>query len=215
MKLKSEFISKTASDRLYQVDIPVVGLTGGIGSGKSTVAKLLVDRGFALIDADQLVKEVYAQPETVKFINDNFNEAIDKETQQIDFKSLRKIVFAHKVAQQKIEQFIYARLPQVFTQKRASFKSPEVIIYDVPLLFEKDLAAKFDFNVCVFAKEELQIDRVKTRDGSDEQTIQNILKAQLPMEEKKNLADSVIENKKGLIELEASVDNWINQYFSS
>jgi dephospho-CoA kinase len=76
MKLKSEFIKLPQEKRLYQLPVPILGLTGGISSGKTTVSTIMAQNGLAIINADSLVKEIYSWPETIQFIKKNFPEAI-------------------------------------------------------------------------------------------------------------------------------------------
>ena len=132
-KLKNKWITKEQTERLYEIPVPILGLTGGIATGKSTVAQLFRQNGFAVIDADQLVKNVYSTPEALQFVTENFSKAIS--AGKIDFKILRQLVFSSSEGQQIVETFIYSNLPGEFVRTFNSLPPVEFVIYDVPLLF--------------------------------------------------------------------------------
>jgi dephospho-CoA kinase len=104
-KLANKWITKNSNNRLYQIPVPIIGLTGGIGTGKSIVAKIFKERGIAVIDADRLVKNIYQRPETLEFIKTFFPEAIENST--ISFSKLREIAFRDPAQRQKIENYLY------------------------------------------------------------------------------------------------------------
>lgn len=211
--LKSNLISKTQATRLYQLPVPVIGLTGGIATGKTTVAQMLMDRGLAVISADKLVKNIYATAEAKNFIQQNYPQCFKQNDQSIDFKTLRKLVFENPKIKTQIENFIYQRMPAQFTNAFQGFSSPQVIVYDVPLLFEKQLNHLVDLSVCVYLSKEEQILRLMKRDQIERQLAEKILNEQLPIDEKKRLSDMVIENNSSLDDLQIAVDHFINQCF--
>ena len=108
-KLKSKWITKNPENRLYHMPVPIIGLTGGIGTGKSTVSDILLKKNIAVIDADKLVKNIYILPETLEFVSKHFPLAFQNGS--IDFTKLREIVFADPSAKKSIEDFIYAYIP--------------------------------------------------------------------------------------------------------
>lgn len=191
-KLKNNLVKLTAENRLYQIPVPIIGLTGGIGTGKSTAADMLRKNGLAVIDADANVKAVYKKPETLVFIKSHFPSAVIND--QIDFKKLREIVFINPDAKLLVEDYIYARLPQAFLDAYTLLNKPSLIIYDVPLLFEKKLHLLVDVSVCVYAPRETQIERLMARDQSPRELAEKILSSQLDIEEKRKLSDFTIEN---------------------
>lgn len=194
-RLKTEFITKNSESRLYNLPVPVVGLTGGIASGKSTVAKFFQEKGIALISADQLVKNVYQTKEAHDFISEKFPNCISEDG-SINFKALREEVFNHEPNKILIENFIYAKLPKAFLEAFQSFQNPELIIYDVPLLFEKGLDQKVDLSICVYTPEDVQLERLKTRDQITTELGKKILSKQLSIEDKKRKANFVIDNSR-------------------
>lgn len=194
MKLKKEYIKLTTKSRLYNQERPLIAITGGIGTGKSSVTNYLKSKyKLQIIDADKLVHEIYENPKTKDFVKANAPDAITKGV--LDFPKLRELVFKDDALKDKVEAFIYAELPEAFDNK-AKEVDQDFLIYDVPLLFEKNLASLFDSNILVYSPRNIQISRVKKRDHSSEEVIMNILNKQLDIEEKKKQADLIIDNSK-------------------
>lgn len=208
-KLKASWNKLSSSQRLYQFDRPVIGLTGGIATGKSTVTKLLQERGLKIIDADQLVKAVYKTDEAREFIRTNFPEAWTHH--EINFPKLRELVFSDSKNKEKVETFIYARLPDAFRKAAAEITDQNFLIYDVPLLFEKGLDGKVDMKIVIYAPRNVQLARIIDRDKNKEEIANKILDAQMDIEEKKLRADFVIDNSGSLEELAAGVDELLLQ----
>lgn len=209
MKLKNEFIRLVPDRRLYKLNIPVIGLTGGIASGKSTVSQMLKDKGLAVVDADRLVKEIYALPETQAFIQKEFPEVIQAGT--IQFHLLRQRFFSDTRVKATVENFIYQRLPQTFQKAFEKFNQPQILIYDVPLLFERDMQGYFDLTVLVYAPQDRQRERLIKRDQQTPEMADSILNQQMNIEEKKLKADFVIDNSKSVAELTKEVENFLRQ----
>lgn len=207
--LKSQYIRLEPGFRLYNFDKPILGLTGGIATGKSTVTKLLEARGLKIIDADALVKSIYQKDETKEFIKTVFSSAwVNNE---INFPKLRELVFKDEKVKEIVETFIYARLPEAFQEASAKITDQDFFIYDVPLLFERNLDTKVDLKVLVYAPRNVQLARLIDRDGSKEEIGNKILEAQMDIEEKKEKADFVISNNGSMTELAAEVDQLLLQ----
>lgn len=211
MNLKTSFITKTKEQRLYQMEKPVIGLTGGIASGKSTVSKMLISKGLKVIDADQLVKSIYQSKEAKDYIKNHYPKAWINEA--IDFKELRKLFFQDQNIKSDIERFIYQRLPQAFLTACQESRDQDFIIYDVPLLFEKGLDKLVDASVLVYSPKEIQRQRLMDRDGHLEEMADQILAHQMPIDEKKQKADLIIDNSGSLEELAAEVEHFLQQVF--
>jgi dephospho-CoA kinase len=209
MKLKEEFVRLVPDRRLYKLKIPAIGLTGGIASGKSTVSQMLKDKGLAVVDADRLVKEIYSLPETLAFIQKEFPDVI--QAGSIQFHLLRQKVFSDIKVKATVENFIYQRLPQTFQTAFEKFDRPQVLIYDVPLLFERDMKGYFDLTVLVYAPQDLQRERLIKRDNQSPEMADTILNQQMNIEEKKIKADFVINNSKTEAELAVEVENFLRQ----
>lgn len=209
MKLKAKFNKLTEAQRLYGLDKPIIGLTGGIATGKSTVTKILEAKGLIVLDADRLVKSIYQGQEAKDFIKKNFPKAwIDNE---ISFPKLRELFFHDPKIKESVETFIYARLPKAFAEAAALNTKQPFHIYDVPLLFEKKLDQKMDLSVLVYAPKNVQRARLMDRDGHIEDMAEKILNHQMDIEDKKLKADFVINNSAGLEELAAEVSQLLLQ----
>ena len=209
MKINVGINRLSKNQRLYQLDVPVIGLTGGIATGKTTVSQKLQEKGFAVINADHLVKDIYALPETFEFIRSEFPDVIKNE--QIQFPLLRQFVFANSENKVKIENFIYARLAQAFNAAFNKFDHPQMIIYDVPLLFEKSLQPLFDMTVLVYAPREIQRKRLMKRDNVLEEMAETMLNSQMDIEEKKAKADFIIDNSKSESELAEEINRLLHK----
>lgn len=209
MKLKKNLIKLSPGERLYQYDKPIVALTGGIATGKSTVTKLLEKKGLTIIDADQLVKAIYATQESKDFIQKNYPSAWSHD--EIDFKKLRELVFSDSNVKSNVEGYIYQRLPEAFKEATTKIKNQDFYVYDVPLLFERALETKVDLTILVYAPRNVQLARLIDRDGSTEEIGNKILDQQIDIEEKKEKSDLVIDNSGSMIELAAEVDNLLLQ----
>ncbi|WP_419168859.1 dephospho-CoA kinase [Halobacteriovorax sp.] len=193
IKLKKKYISLKKDKRLYEMPCPIVGLTGGIATGKSTVSKILKEKNFPIIDADALVKEVYKSKESIEHLKKYYSQVINEED-EINFKLLREYFFQDIQIQNDIESLIYRQLPEIFLNAYKDLGSPKVIIYDVPLLFEKNLAPFIDFKVVVYCPRAKQVERLMARDGIEKDLACKILSKQINIEEKAKLADYVINN---------------------
>lgn len=212
MRLNPDFIRLTPENRLYQYKLPVIAITGGIATGKSTVTSLLEKEGLKIIDADQLVKSIYATQEAKEFIKENYPECMSHN--DINFKKLRELVFSKIEVKQKIENFIYLRLPKAFSEAASKISGQDFYIYDVPLLFERKLDHLVDQIIVVYAPRNVQLARVIDRDGSKQETANKILDQQMDIEEKKGKADFIINNSGTLEELSAEVDELLRKILS-
>ncbi len=207
--LKASLVKLTPDERLYNYEKPLIGLTGGIATGKSAVTKYLREQGLKVIDADQLVKSIYETEECRKFIQKNFPLAF--ENGAINFPKLRELFFQDLKSKAAIETFIYERLPEAFKKATQELKDQNFCIYDVPLLFEKKLDQKTDLSIVIYTPRDIQLVRLMKRDQINRESAERILDAQMDIEEKKNLADFVIHNDGTLEELAADVGQLLLQ----
>lgn len=210
MKLNSKWNLLEPSERMHQLPVPIIGLTGGIATGKSTVAKTMASWGLKVISADQLIKSIYAEPETFDFIKSNYPKAIVNE--KIEFPKLRELAFNDLDVRTNLENFLYKRLPDAF-KKLVSIED-KIVVYDVPLLFEKKLEKLVDVSIVVYAPREMQKERLISRDGSTEEVAENILNQQIDIEEKKKVADLLVDNSKNINLLDKELDKIKKELFS-
>jgi dephospho-CoA kinase len=188
--------------------VKLVGLTGGIASGKSTVAKILGQLGAAIVDADALSREVVAPGhDGWTEIVATFGRDVLQADQTLDRQKLRTLIFNHPEARKKLEAIIHPRV-RALAEKRirehgdAGFA---IVVYEVPLLFEGNLQQWLHPVILVACDVDIQRQRLQQRDGLDAAAAQKHLDAQMSLEEKRRLADYVIENNGSLADLEAQV----------
>ncbi|MBD63659.1 MAG: dephospho-CoA kinase [Halobacteriovoraceae bacterium] len=207
--LNNIHIRLSPEQRLHRCNVPIIGLTGGIATGKSTVAQYLRSRGLNLIDADALIKNIYQLPSTLKFLSQRVPEVIEQ--QVVNFKLLREKFFTDKDLQKDLETLLYNELPAMFQRElsRQDWKRADFLIYDIPLLFEKNLAHQFDLSVLVYAPQNIQIERVIARDQCSPEVAQKVISHQLPINQKKEMSDYVISNESSKQDLYSSIDKFI------
>ncbi len=172
----------------------IVGLTGGMGSGKSTAAALFTEHGFVRLDADQVVREVLLPSDEVKAaVRARFGRGVfDARDEQIDRARLGAVVFADDAALGWLEELLHPRLHAHWERIYAA-ATGERFIVEVPLLFEKGLENRFDFTVCVTTDSALQLRRLEQR-GVPLGIARQRLAKQLPLARKCELADFVLLN---------------------
>lgn len=182
-----------------------VGLSGGIGSGKSTVAKMLAELGAVVIDADAIAKEVL-EPGQIGYENVLLhfgNEVLDP-SGNIDRKKLANLVFNNESQLAKLEGIVHPAVIARVAQIRESLPHDAVVIYDTPLLFEKNLQSQFDKVIIVVSDLELRKARLVER-GLSIQDVEARIANQATDDEKVAVADVVIVNNGSLPDLRDQV----------
>jgi dephospho-CoA kinase len=188
--------------------VKLVGLTGGIASGKSTVASILRRFGAAIINADDLSREVvHPGQDAWKEIIDAFGPDILQEDKTLERRKLRKIVFDNPEARKKLETIIHPRVRALAERKISELAAAGslIIVYEVPLLFENQIHLWLRPVIVVTCDIETQKKRLLERDHLTELEVHQHLDAQMSLNEKRKLADYVIENDGTLEELEEQV----------
>lgn len=182
-----------------------VGLSGGIGSGKSTVAKMFAEFGAVVIDADAIAKEVL-EPGQIGFesVLQHFgNEVLDSDG-KIDRKALAKLVFNNESQLAHLEGIVHPAVIDRVAEIRESLAHDAVVIYDTPLLFEKKLQSQFDRVIIVVSDLDLRRMRLLDR-GLSKQDIEARIANQATDEEKVAVADIVIVNNGSMQDLRDQV----------
>jgi dephospho-CoA kinase len=172
----------------------LIGLTGILGSGKSTVANLLRDRGLNVIDLDRLARDSLNWKETQQDIRGTFGD-VYVVNNSVDVGKLRQTAFSNLETKRKLESIIHPRVEERVEQmlgelRRKGIKS---VIVDHPLLFEVGFKARIDKRIVVTAKMEAIRERVKKR-GMAVDDMERRLSFQIPLEEKEKMADCIIDN---------------------
>jgi dephospho-CoA kinase len=189
----------------------LVGLTGNIGSGKSTVAKMFAARGIPVIDADALAREIQApgQPAHAD-IAAALPEVVGRGG-KLDRKRLGQIVFADPAARRRLEEFTHPRIQELSRARAAALADAghDLAIYEATLLIESGRDEELDGLIVVTASPAAQIARVVARDGAREEDVRARLRVQLPQEDKVRVATHVVDNDGDLAATEAQVDRII------
>lgn len=180
----------------------IVALTGGIGSGKSTVARMFQDEGAYVIDFDFLAR-VVVEPDKPAWrdIIDYFGPEILSPDRTLNRSALAEIVFSDDESRKALEGLTH---PRIFEESDALIeaikrKDPSsVVIIDLPLLFELSLNKKFDKIILAYVPRAVQLKRIVERDGLAKEEVEKRLNAQIPIEEKRSLSDYIIHNEGGL-----------------
>lgn len=185
------------------------GLTGGIGSGKTTVAQILRKSGVPVVDADEISRDLTRMgTPCYHAIIQSFGRSILNPEGAIDRKKLGSVVFSNSRKLQELESILHPEVQKKVADWRNQKEQEGYLfaIYDVPLLFEKNLQKNFDKIISVLTSEETQIQRVLKRNPqlSREEVLQRI-KSQVPMQTKRAGSHEVIENEGSLAELEKKV----------
>ncbi|MBI2790063.1 MAG: dephospho-CoA kinase [Elusimicrobia bacterium] len=185
----------------------VVGLTGGIGTGKSAALKAFESFGAATVCLDQIAKE-QAKPgrEGYKAIVKAFGPCILNDDRSINRALLGRVVFGDKRARLGLER---ATHPLILKEmKRLVGKLKGLVVVDVPLLFEKNLQKNFDATMFISCSPRKQLQRIIKRDGLSSQEARRRMKAQLPLDQKRILADVTIDNDKDIKHLHKHINDY-------
>lgn len=178
--------------------LQIIGLTGGIASGKSTVARFLAAEGACIIDADRIAREeVQPGRPAWQAVVANFGKSILQADQRIDREKLGTIVFADAQARERLNRLVH---PHVFARMQEAIEAvaarrPEAcVVLDVPLLIETGWHLRLPVVVLVYLPEAIQLQRLMRRDGLDEVLALARIRAQMPLEAKKRYATHIIDN---------------------
>ena len=181
---------------LFSPAMILVGLTGGLATGKSTVAKLFKQCGAVVIDADKLSRDAVKPGKPAwRHIVKTFGKDMLNPDRTINRRALGAIVFRHPAKRRALERIIHPRVAreQVRLARLAARKDPKaVVIYDVPLLFEAGIDKRVDHTIVVTASRETQVSRLKKRDGLTRAEALRRIKSQIPLSKKAHRADSVL-----------------------
>ena len=197
----------------------IIGLTGGIGAGKSAAASRFRMLGAHVIDADVLARKAL-EPGHICYREtiDAFGEGVLRPDGSIDRGALARIVFSDESRRAALKSIIHPRVAADMLEEAEEIcrQNPNtVVVLDVPLLFECDMDKTLDASVLVAAEDERRIERVVLRDGSAREDVAARIRAQMPQEEKRLRADYVLSNDGPLAGLYGQVDALYQIFWSS
>ncbi|MFE8696974.1 dephospho-CoA kinase [Cytobacillus sp. FJAT-53684] len=180
----------------------IVGLTGGIASGKSTVSSILIEKGITVIDADLEARlAVEKGEEAYNEIVSHFGEQILLEDGSINREKLGSVIFHNQDQRLKLNSIVHpaVRKRMLMKKEEAIDKGEELVIMDIPLLFESKLTSMVDKTIVVYVDETIQLERLMNRNQLSKADALARVRSQMPLKEKIQLADAVINNN-GTIE---------------
>ncbi len=185
----------------------LIGLTGGIASGKSTVARRLAEHGAIIIDADQLARDVVA-PGTpgLAAVAEAFGQGILQADGSLDRAALGQLVFQHPAERERLEAIMHPAIHELFARRLEAAGPNAIVVYDVPLLVETDNQYPFDLVVVVHAGAEKQLERLMNERGLDLETARARIAAQASDEQRLARADVVIDSSGSLAHTVAQAD---------
>ena len=189
----------------------IIGVTGGLGSGKSTVAAMFANRGARIIDADAITRDLLAlDKKCVKKVAKIFPGVILSKN-IVNRSELAKIVFSHPRELKKLTDILYPEALKAVKSQISQYKHEGFVILDAPLLFESGWNKITDTTIVVTARRRQQIERARKRLGLTQLQVMRRLKNQMPMKEKCAMADIIIDNRHDLKETRQQVDAIIDR----
>lgn len=187
-----------------------VGLTGGIASGKSTVGAMLAEMGAHLVDSDHLARRAVepGSPGLAR-VEEAFGRGVLDSAGSLDRARLRQIVFNDAAQRERLNRIVHPLVADMVNQELARLERADptgVAVVDVPLLFEVGWQGRFDCTVLVYVPPAKQVQRLRRRDGMSAQAAQAALGAQMPIEDKRGLADFLVDNSGSVEETRRQVE---------
>lgn len=189
-----------------------IALSGGIASGKSTVASLLRLYGYCVICADQIAHRVLesSAKEVLEVFGNGILNSNPRDSTKIDRKKLGAIVFADKQARARLESILHPKIKEEITLQAQVQESKGIPYFiDIPLFFETK-HYPIPHSLLIYATKELQLERLKERNGLNEQEALSRIESQMPLEDKRAMASYVIDNCGTLEELQSAVEIYLH-----
>lgn len=186
-----------------------IGLTGGIGSGKSTISFMLKEAGFEIVDADMIAKEVLEKyPEILEKVRLEFGAGFFDWRGEFRRKEFGNHIFRFPKQRKKYEEIILPYIKNEINYKLDELekKKTSIVILDAPTLIENDLHKDMDYVILVWVDNNTQIQRVRSRDSLMREDAINRINSQIPLDKKKDFANIVIENNDTLSKTKEQVD---------
>ena len=194
----------------------VIGLTGGIGTGKSTVSQILKEKNFPVIDLDIISHEVIKFPKVVEKIVENFGKEVLEYNNTgnwiVSREKLGRVIFGNREKRLILNSVMHPEILRIMREKILECKKENKIIFvEIQLLFEVQWEKEFDYILLVSAEKETQIKRILSRDNRSKEEALSIINSQMSLDEKKKRSDYVIENDGNIQDLEKKVDDFLKK----
>ena len=194
----------------------VIGLTGGIGTGKSTVSQILKEKNFPVIDLDVISHEVIKFPKVMEKIIENFGKEVLEYNNTgnwiISREKLGRVIFGNREKRVILNSIMHPEILHIMREKILECKKENKIIFvEIQLLFEVQWEKEFDYILLVSAEKETQIKRILSRDKRSKEEALSIINSQMPLDEKKKISDYVIENDGNIQDLERKIDGFLKK----
>lgn len=193
----------------------VIGLTGGIASGKSTVSQMIKEKGIRVVDADIIAKEAVSKGSAALHqIVQTFGEEVLLPNGELNRQQLGAIIFSDEEKRKKLNAIVHPEVRKEMLEQRDEGVSNNetFVVLDIPLLFESKLEGLVDRIIVVYTTPELQLSRLMIRNDLSEEEALNRIHSQQPLEEKCQKADRVIENTKDLAFMRKQLENILNEW---
>lgn len=195
-----------------------IGITGGIGTGKSTVSEYLQEKGYRIIDCDAISRGITkAGSPALEELRQAFGDGIFRENGELDRKKTAAVVFSDPEKKAKLERIVTDRVFDELERsiRRAKDDGLPAVFLDAPILFETGADRLCDRVWLVTAEEDLRIRRVASRDGMTAEEVRRRIRSQMPEEEKKKRSDSVLDNSGSVRDLQAQIDELLRKIKNS
>ena len=190
----------------------ILGLTGGIGTGKSTVAKMLREKNIPVVDTDSISKEIIEYPEVIEKIKAEISSKIFNNENKLDRKKLSEIVFENKDKLKKLNEIMHpVILKKMWEEVEKLKKDYKIIVVDIPLLFEINMENEVDKVLLIYSSKEIQIERIMNRDGRTREEAIKIINSQMPLYKKREKSDYIIQNNDSLEKIKKNLDKVVQK----
>lgn len=181
-----------------------IGLTGGISSGKSTITSWFLEKGIIVLDADQIVRQLQKPGSQLLYdLAHEFGPSVILENGELARDVLGSIIFHDEAAKQKLNAMIHPLVKQKLVEgiEQAKARGEQLVVLDVPLMFESGFESLVDRTLVVYVPREIQVKRLMKRDQIDESYALAKINSQMSLEKKRDLADYVLNNEYSIREL--------------